>query len=293
MKKAKKYTKKRNNKYTKKRNNKNKYRRKNTRKNKKKYSRKNKKKPFYYLKGGYADGFIPQVDFRPPGDPNFDDPFYQYQEGNDTCPFYPTKSQVKHCYKKHKGTAADHEEADACVERLIKEDYTETPGECNRKTCCDIAACGPVTCPPWSRLITRGIMVPYHGAVKAFHYLKKKVPEVVENITFAEEKLALKGAEKLVEENKKDIKEMDDIIEEVEPSIKIESTGSADAPAKEDSDKKDEDKKDEDKKDENKTEDKKSNEDSSHKNPVEAKVPDDKKTAAAAGGRKRRNKKSK
>jgi len=126
-------------------------------------------------------------------------------------------------------------------------------------------------------------MVPYHGAVKAFHYLEKKVPEVVENITFAEEKLALKGAEKLVEENKKDIKEMDDIIEEVEPSIKIESTGSADAPAKEDSDKKDE----------NKTEDKKSNEDSSHKNPVEAKVPDDKKTAAAAGGRKRRNKKSK
>jgi len=218
MKKAKKYTKK-NKKYTKKN-------KKYTKKNKK-ITKKNKQN-LYFLKGGYKDGFIPQVDFRPPGDPNFDDPFYQYQEGNDTCPFYPVKSEVKKCYEKHNGTKDSHEEADNCVQQLIDDKYTEIPGKCNRYTCCD-KFCGPITCPPWSRLITRGIAVPYHNTINYIHWLNKKVPEVVEDITFAEEKIALKGAEKLVEENKEDIKKLDEVIEEIEPPIKIE-TASPPAP---------------------------------------------------------------
>ena len=226
----KKYTRKNMKKYTRK--NMKKY----IKKNKKRYTRKNKKK-FYLLKGGYADGVIPQVDFRPPGDPNFDDPFYQYQEGNDTCPYYPTKSEVKKCYKKHNGTAKDHAEADKCVQDLIDERYTEIPGKCNPYTCCD-KFCDKTICPPWSRLITRGLAVPAMAAIAAGVWTYKTARKLSEDAALGQEKVLAKGAIEIVKDEKEDIKEASDVIEEVAPPIKIENEGAADKKEGEGEDKK-------------------------------------------------------
>ena len=225
------------NKYTKK--NKKIYIRKYTKKNKKKHNKytrkynkksksKNTKKNFYSLKGGYAPGFVPQVSWPLPTDPDFDrDPFEQFQGGNDTCPFHPTHKEVEHCYNKHDVSSStdDQSAAQECVNQLYKKKYTESPGKCNRYTCCNRRKCDPITCPPWSRVVTRGIAVPITTTVNFVEWSAKKIKEISQDYALAEEKLMAKGAVEIIKDNKGDLQEASDIIEEIAPEIPINTSG--------------------------------------------------------------------
>ena len=223
-------------KYTRKKLNKKNLRKKNSKK-------KNIKMPKGVMKGGYEPKFVPQVVFSTNvEDPHFDNPFYQYQYYNDTCPYYPTIHEAKSCYSKHNGKPDNHGAADKCIQDLQDTKYKEIPGKCNHNTCCDAKCWG--VCEAYHTVFINGVYIPVIWAWHEGKWIAKKIKEYSQDAVLAEEKgdvmVATKVLDELTPELKDAGKDVGEVVGEIDEA-KNKAEGNDNADAKDD-DKKGDDK---------------------------------------------------
>jgi hypothetical protein len=179
------------------------------------------------MKGGYDPGVVPQVVFSTNvEDPHFDNPFYQYQYYNTTCPYYPTVHEAKSCYSKHKGTPDDHADADACIQNLQNTKYKETPGKCNHNTCCDATCWG--VCPAYHTIFINGVYIPVIWAWHEGKWIAKEIDKLSKKAALAETEAEVGAVATAIEADKGQLKEVGQDIGDIAPAVKVDNDSSGD-----------------------------------------------------------------